>query len=100
MTRHAEYAVSGDPAARRSLGPDQLDQLGEALLALTGEVWILADRLAVLEAVLAEHGINATQAIDRFVPTPEMEKALDAKRDKLIGAVLAALAAQTQPAIP
>ncbi len=63
-------------------------------------MWILTDRLAVLEAVLAEHGINATQAIDRFVPPPEMEKALDARRDKLIGAVLAALAAQHPPATP
>jgi hypothetical protein len=98
MTRHAEYAVSGDAAARRILGPNQLDRLGEALLALTGEVWILTDRLAVLEAVLAGHGINATEAIDRFVPSPDMEKTLDAKRDKLIATVLAALAAQDPPA--
>jgi hypothetical protein len=81
MSDYADYAV----------GADQLDQLGEALLALTSEVWILTDRLAVLEAVLAEHGIDAAAAIDRFVPSPAMEKALDAKRDKLIATVLAAL---------
>jgi len=98
MTRHAEYAVAGDPAARSALGPHQIDQLGEALLALTGEVWILTDRLAVLEAILAEHGIDAAGAIDRFVPSPDMEKALNAKRDKLIATVLAALAGQAIPA--
>lgn len=100
MTRHAEYAVAGHATARRILGPNQIDQLGEALLALTGEVWILSDRLAVLEAILAEHGIDATGAIERFVPSPAMEKALDAKRDKLIATVLAALAAQDPPANP
>ncbi len=100
MTRYADYAVTGDAAARRILGPDQIDRLGEALLALTSEVWILTDRLAVLEAVLAEHGIPATTAIDRFTPSPAMEKALDCKRDKLIATVLAALAAQDPPATP
>jgi hypothetical protein len=98
MTRHAEYAVGG--GERRILGAGQLDQLGEALLALTGEVWILTDRLTVLEAILAEHGIDAAGAIDRFVPSPEMEKALDAKRDKLIATVLAALTAADTPANP
>lgn len=98
MTDHARYAVAGDPAVRRILSPNQLDQLAEALLALTGEVWILTDRLAVLEAVLASHGIDAQAEIDRFAPSPEMETALSAKRDKLIATILAAL--ETAPAHP
>ena len=90
MMDHASFAVAGDHANRRILSVSQLDQLGEALVALTGEVWILTDRLAVLEAVLANHGIDARAEVDRFVPSPEMEKALNTKRDKLIATVLAA----------
>jgi hypothetical protein len=91
MSDPASFAVAGDARSRRILAPHQLDRLGEALLALTGEVWILTDRMAVLEAVLARNGIDAAAEIDRFVPSPEMEKALDARRDKLIGTVLGAL---------
>ena len=90
MMDHASFAVAGDPANRCILSVNQLDQLGEALVALTGEVWILTDRLAVLEAVLANHGIDARAEIDRFVPPPDMEKALSTKRDKLIATILAA----------
>ena len=93
MTDHAEYAVVGDSSKRRILSPDQLDQLGEALIALTGEVWILTDRLAVLEAVLAGHGIDAQAEIDHFVPSADLENTLNTKRDKLIGKVLAAIGA-------
>ncbi len=90
MTDHTSFAVAGDPASRRILSADQLDQFGEALVALTGEIWILTDRLAVLEAVLANHGIDAGAEIDRFVPLPEMETTLSARRDKLITTILAA----------
>ena len=90
MMDHARFAVAGDPANRRILSVNQLDQLGEALVALTGEVWILSDRLAVLEVVLANHGIDARAEVDRLVPSPDMEKALNARRDKLITTILAA----------
>jgi hypothetical protein len=96
MSDFREHAVIGDAASRHLLASAQIDRLGEALLALTGEVWILTDRMAVLEAVLTQHGIDVSSAIERFVPSPDMEKALDAKRDKLIAAIIAAL----QPATP
>jgi hypothetical protein len=98
MSAHASHAVTGDPSARAILLPGQLDRLGEAMLALTSEVWILTDRLTVLEAVLDEQGINVSAAIATDVPNPTMEKALDAKRDKLIGIVLGALNGAGSPA--
>ena len=98
MMDYARFAVAGDPTKRRILSVNHLDQLAEALVALTGEVWILTDRLAVLEAVLANHGIDARAEIDSFVPSPDMEKALNARRDKLITTILTAF--ETTPDQP
>ena len=38
---------------RRILRENRIDALGEAIIALTREIWVLTDRQAVLEAVLA-----------------------------------------------
>jgi hypothetical protein len=91
MADYAQYAVAGDSRARRILTVDQLDSLGEAILALTSEVWILTDRLMVLEEVLKSTGIDVAAAVETFVPPPEFEKRLDSRRDQLIAAVLSAL---------
>jgi len=91
MADYAQYAVAGDSRARRILTLDQLDSLGEAILALTSEVWILTDRLMVLEEVLKATGIDVAAAIETFVPPPEFERRLDSRRDQLIATVLSAL---------
>jgi hypothetical protein len=92
MNTYAEYAVKGDSEARNILSPAHNDALGEAILALTSEVWVLTDRLMVLEEVLKTTGVDVTAAIESFAPTPELEKRLDARRDRLIAAVVDALA--------
>jgi SAM-dependent methyltransferase len=96
MDTHERFAVRGDSAARRILSPDQLDHLGEAILALTGEVWVLTDRMMVLEQVLSDAGTDVTAAIETFTPSAAFEARLDARRDKLIGAVVAALTGATR----
>lgn len=91
--------ASPDPSrtsARQILGPMQIDQLGEAVIALTREVWILTDRLAVIEAVLAETGIDMAK-VDRYQPDEAMAAKLDAKRKTLIGHIIAALGAGPEP---
>jgi len=95
MADYAQYAVAGDSKARRILTVDQLDALGEAILALTSEVWILTDRQMVLEEVLKSTGLDVTAAVDMFVPSAEFEKRLDAKRDKLIASIMTALQGQS-----
>lgn len=95
MADYAQYAVAGDSKARRILTVDQLDALGEAILALTSEVWILTDRMMVLEEVLKSTGLDVAAAVDSFVPPPEFETKLDARRDKLINAVMTALQGQS-----
>ena len=45
-----------EPVNRRMLTVDQIDDLGEAILSLTREIWVLTDRVHVLEAVLESLG--------------------------------------------
>jgi hypothetical protein len=88
--------IQGDP--RRYNTPDRptlheadVPQLGAALLALTREVWVLTDRLTVLEAVLARHGIDAAAEIEAFQPDAAVQARLDAKGAALVAAVVEAL---------
>ncbi len=80
-----------EPVGRRILTSDQLDDVGEAILALTREVYVLTDRLMVLEAVLEKRGIAVQAEVDRFIVPPDLQAKLNDKRDKIIGAVLSAL---------
>lgn len=76
---------------RPTLIEADVPQLGAALLALTREIWVLADRLHVLEAVLARHGIDAAAEIEAYQPDPAMQAALDRKGAALVGSVVEAL---------
>jgi hypothetical protein len=80
-----------EPVGRRILSVDQLDDLGEAIIALTREVYVLTDRLTVLEAVLETHKIPVVEAIERFEMTPDLQAKLNTKRDAIIHAVLRAM---------
>lgn len=80
-----------EPVGRRMLSVDQLDDLGEAIVALAREVYVVTDRLTVLEAVLESKGLSVTAEVDRFQVTPELQARLNTKRDAILKAVLAAL---------
>ncbi len=77
---------------RRILRENRIDALGEAIIALTREIWVLTDRQAVLEAVLAGHGIDTAQ-VDSFQPDEAMAARLAERRQLLIDNVLTALRA-------
>jgi hypothetical protein len=83
---------SDHTAQRRILADDRIDDLGEAIIALTREIWVLTDRQAVLEAVLTEQGIDCT-AIDRHQPDAALTEKLAARRQLLLDNVLVALKA-------
>ncbi len=96
MTLHApakpERPIT-EPVGRRILTEDQIDDLGEALLTLTREVYVLTDRLRVLEQVLDDKGLDVHQAVERYAVTPDLQADLDAKRDNLLNAVMKSLRA-------
>lgn len=66
--------------------------LGAALLALTRELWVLTDRMTVLEAVLARHGIDAAAEVEAFQPDEALQATLNAKGQRLVASVVNALA--------
>jgi hypothetical protein len=76
---------------RRILPPASLDRVADAVLALARELWVVRDRQILLEAVLADRGIDVTAMIDDFTPDPAFQARLDAERDRLIEAVATAL---------
>lgn len=65
-------------------------QLFQAVAALAEELWIVRDRQRVLEVVLARHGLDLAEEVDRFRPDPAMATALDAERRAFITRVLQA----------
>lgn len=88
-----------DPGARsRGFGlepllhPGQLDHLGQALLLLARELWITRDRLAVLEEVLAEQGVDVRDAIRDRQPSGALAARLEAERTAFAERLIAALA--------
>jgi hypothetical protein len=76
---------------RRILSEEQLDDVGAAVIALAREVYVLTDRLRVLEQVLDDQGIKVHEAVERYEVSPELQSELDTKREKILGAVLKAL---------
>lgn len=76
---------------RQILAPEQIDHVAQALLALARELWVVVDRQIILEAVLARHGIDAAAEVDALEPDPALQAKLDARRDRLVGAIASAL---------
>jgi len=60
--------------------PDDLDGVVRMVLELASEVWVLRDRFAVLETVLAERGTLSAADLDDFQPGAPLSAALDTER--------------------
>ena len=76
------------------LDTSNIDDLGRMVMALVQEVWVMRDRIAITEKLLAERaGISAAD-IDDYVADPAFAAELEALRDRfaarIIGAPLAA----------
>jgi hypothetical protein len=77
---------AGDGLLRR-----RIDDLAAAYVSVLGELWILKDRQAVLEQVLARHGIPAPEAVERFEPDGKFKAELDAERQAWVRRMVGAL---------
>ena len=77
---------------RKTLDTNDVEGIGDALLVLTREVWVLTDRLAVLEAVLANRGIDISKDIEKFQPDEEMQAQLNERGKRIAAGVINAIA--------
>jgi hypothetical protein len=78
--------------SEQNLRAEDLDRLGQALITLTKELWVVKDRVRILEATLADTGVIVPDAVDRFQPDTTLSESLSADRAQLIEQVLGALA--------
>jgi hypothetical protein len=77
--------------SEQNLRADDLDRLGQALVTLAQELWVVKDRQKVLEAALAEAGVIVQDSIDQFQPDATLASQLKTDRAELIESVLGAL---------
>lgn len=69
-------------------GNPEIARLSEMVIALLGEVTVLTERLDTVERLLEEKSLIARELIEAFVPDTKAQSERDAKRGKLIAAVL------------
>ena len=77
--------------SEQNLRPEDIDKLGQALLTLTRELWVVKDRLRVLEAALADAEVIPPDAADTYQPDEALNATLGKERAQLIEHVLGTL---------
>ena len=94
------------PVARLATDLDRRnEQVAEALhdsrayVSVLGELWILKDRQAVLEQVLARHGIPAPETVEQFEPDGKFKAELDAERQAWARRMVGALFRKSLPPV-
>ncbi len=75
---------------RPNLSSQEIEALAATQTEMLSELWILRDRVLVLEHLLAEAGILQPGQIDDFAPPDELTKKLDAERDLFVARVVGA----------
>ncbi len=74
-----------------NLRPEDIDRLGQALLTVTQELWVVKDRVRVLEQALADAGVLPPGTVDSLQPDESLNAELANDRAALIDQVLKAL---------
>jgi len=88
--------MSNDPRSynnpkRETLTDADIAGLGQAVLTLTHELWVLTDRQAALEGVLKTHGIDVAAEIETYQFTTDERKALDQQGRPLVERITSAM---------
>lgn len=73
------------------LRPEDVNRVGTAVLRLAQELWVVKDRQRILERILDDHGIDASDAIARHQPDDVLRAELDAERQAYVDGILSAL---------
>lgn len=78
------FPSQAQPRRRQALKPEDIDQLGQAVMTLAKELWVVKDRQYITEAVLAKRGIDISEEISLFQPDAALEAKLKAEREALV----------------
>lgn len=71
-----------------------MDEMVSMMVELTAEVWVLRNRLQILEKVAAEQGLELSSRIEAYVPSPAEAEQFATERQQMIANVLRALEAE------
>lgn len=66
------------------------DDLARMVTGLTEELWVLRDRVMLLERAVVDAGVLAADTVDELVPDQELAELLATERLRLIRRVLGA----------
>ncbi len=86
-----DLADSGVPQPEQEpafLRDPALDQLLDAVLALTAELWIERDRRIILEQLLTANGVLAPAAVETHRSDAALQAQRDAAREALVHRVM------------
>ncbi|MBE1536559.1 hypothetical protein [Actinomadura algeriensis] len=78
-------------------GSVPMDGLFNALMEVASEVWVLRDRLGVVEELLRERGTVTREDIELYRPGPELTDRLAADRRMFLERIMEAVAAAAPP---
>jgi hypothetical protein len=70
------------------LDPQDVDALGRQHLQLMTEVWILRDRIKLLESVLETAGLLKPEQLDQLVPDDTLRATLQQDRDAFVARIM------------
>jgi hypothetical protein len=79
-----------DRPERSYLGQRELDDVVRMNTELMAELWILRDRVTVLEHLLEQKQLIDRKALSEFVPEGELAKELERERNALVAKVAGA----------
>ena len=82
-----------DPPETAILKDAQIDDVARGLLALAREVWVLTDRVMIMEALLEDRGVSSGM-IDNFQPDEKLELELKKRREAMLGRLMTAMGAE------
>lgn len=83
--------VSFNNPDRVTLTDADVASLGQAILTLTKELWVVTDRMHIMEAVLAKHGLDISDEITQHKPDSILSEKLQQNGTALIERVLSSL---------
>jgi len=88
-----------EAAGRRPafFGEEGIDQLLSMVLELAAELWVVRERVFVVEAVLEQQGIAVSTAVEAFVPTVEQQATLASMRSEMTSQMFRSLNREHRP---
>lgn len=77
---------------RQTLVDADVAGVADGLLMLTRELWVVSDRLEIMQAVLEERGIDIRADVEHFQPDEALQARLNDNGERLVSCVLNAIA--------